>query len=167
MGGRAAESRWASIRALSCDTAPNLGMNLAPVEIEQRAGKAGPICTSKRCIASPKPLRRKAAWEPVSYSHPVFRPYVAALGQIALTWNGLHSQLALLFCTVMLGAAILTNSWRSGMRSKATALQRDVLEACSEGVARDSGSRIGAWEDSPGGSALDKRSRGCNRRCPQ
>ncbi len=80
--------------------------------------------------SQPKRLRRKAAWEPVSYSHPVFRPYVAALGQIPLAWNGLHSQRALLFCTVMGGR--YSNQFLAVWHAiKSDRMQRDVLEAAA------------------------------------
>jgi hypothetical protein len=45
--------------------------------------------------------KKRGASTPVSYSHKVFLPYVTALGQLALAWNGFHETLALLFCTVV------------------------------------------------------------------
>ncbi len=60
-------------------------------------------CLPIRGHSMTRSRRRKQPWESVSYSHPVFRPYTMALGQIALAWNGFHSEMALLFCTVMGG----------------------------------------------------------------
>jgi hypothetical protein len=37
----------------------------------------------------------------LSYSHPAFRLYVIALGQLTLMWNEFHEMLALLYCSVM------------------------------------------------------------------
>jgi hypothetical protein len=37
----------------------------------------------------------------ISFSHPGFRPYVSALGQLALAWNELHFILGLLYCSTM------------------------------------------------------------------
>jgi hypothetical protein len=75
----------------------------------------------------------KRPWDSVSYSHPAFRPYTAALGQIALAWNGLHSAMALLFCSVMGGG--FSNQflavWHALKNDRA---QRDILE----GAAQDS-----------------------------
>ena len=39
----------------------------------------------------------------LSHTHPAFRPYVVALGQLTLAWNELHEAMALLFCSVMGG----------------------------------------------------------------
>ena len=74
--------------------------------------------------------RKKESWEPVSYSHPVFRPYTAALGQIALAWNGLHSQLALLFCTMM-GGGYSNNFLGIWHALKNDGAQRDILLAAA------------------------------------
>ena len=59
--------------------------------------------------------RKREPWESIPYTHPAFRPYTTALGELALAWNGLHSEMALLFCTLMGGgyeplANRLTNS---------------------------------------------------------
>jgi len=47
--------------------------------------------------------RKMALWDSLSYSHQTFRPYTTALGQIALAWNGLHTEMAMLFCSIMGG----------------------------------------------------------------
>ena len=55
-----------------------------------------------------------------------------ALGQIALAWNGLHSQLALLFCSLMGGGYVnqFLGIWHA---LKNDAAQRDILEAAARG----------------------------------
>jgi hypothetical protein len=46
--------------------------------------------------------RAQGVWAPsLPFTHKAFRPYVIALGQLALTWNDLHVTLAMLFCHVM------------------------------------------------------------------
>ena len=47
--------------------------------------------------------RKRQPWESLSISHPAFRPYAIALGQIALAWNGFHGTLAVFYCTIMGG----------------------------------------------------------------
>ena len=48
--------------------------------------------------------RPHGQWAPsVPYTHAIFRPYVTALGQLALAWNDLHETLAMLFLSVMGG----------------------------------------------------------------
>ena len=42
------------------------------------------------------PAKRRSASR-ISYSDKVLLPYVAALSQLALAWNGFHETLALLF----------------------------------------------------------------------
>lgn len=44
--------------------------------------------------------KKRGSGSPIPYSDKVFLPYVAALGQLALAWNGFHETLALLFCSV-------------------------------------------------------------------
>jgi len=48
---------------------------------------------------------RKRPGAALPYTDKVFLPYVAALGQLALAWNGLHEILSILFCNVMGGGA--------------------------------------------------------------
>jgi hypothetical protein len=50
-------------------------------------------------LGHPMPAKTKSP-KRISYSDKVFLPYVAALGQLALAWNGFHETLALLFCSV-------------------------------------------------------------------
>jgi hypothetical protein len=41
--------------------------------------------------------RPSGEWAPsLPYTHPAFRPYVAALGQLTLAWNDLHLALQML-----------------------------------------------------------------------
>jgi hypothetical protein len=49
----------------------------------------------------PRPLQHR-----VPYTHRGFLPYVSALGQLTLEWNGLHETLAMLFCLVMGGGFV-------------------------------------------------------------
>jgi len=75
--------------------------------------------------------RKKRPYDSISYSHPVFRPYTAALGQIALAWNGLHSAMALLFCTVMGGG--FSNQFLAIWHAlRNDAAQRAILEAAAK-----------------------------------
>jgi len=46
------------------------------------------------------PKKRSPA-DRISYSHKIYAPYVAALGQLALAWNGFHETLSLLFCRLV------------------------------------------------------------------
>jgi hypothetical protein len=88
--------------------------------------------------------RRKRPYESVSYSHPVFRPYTMALGQIALAWNGLHSAMALLFCTVMGGG--FANQFLAVWHAiRNDAAQRAILLAAAKdsfGYASDVGAKV-------------------------
>jgi hypothetical protein len=61
------------------------------------------------------------------YTHPSFRPYAIAMGELALAWNGLHDTLGRLFWTVLgrVNYAPL-NIWYS---SKVDRAQRDMLQA--------------------------------------
>jgi hypothetical protein len=71
----------------------------------------------------------------LSPTHPVFRPYVAALGQLAIAWNGLHETLCLLFCTITEAKAINqpTAIWHA---LKVDRSQRDILTATAESTTR-------------------------------
>ena len=73
------------------------------------------------------PKRRKKVRE-LLYTSAQFRPYVTALGQLALAWNGLHETLCLLFCTAMGGGAVnqFLAIWHALKNDRA---QRDVLSA--------------------------------------
>ena len=71
----------------------------------------------------------------LSPTDPIFRPYVAALGQLALAWNGLHETLCLLFCTVMEAEAI--NQYAAIWHAlKADRAQREMLAAATESTTR-------------------------------
>lgn len=80
--------------------------------------------------------RRKESWEKdiIPYTDPAFRPYVTALGQLALAWNGLHSSLAVLFCSVMGGGSIdqYLAVWSSITNDR---MQRDMLLAAAKNPA--------------------------------
>lgn len=71
----------------------------------------------------------------VSFSHSAFRPYVAALGQLALAWNELHEYMGLLFCTVMGGGFVnqYLAIWHALKMDRA---QRDVLWAAVQADTR-------------------------------
>ncbi|HEY2533549.1 MAG TPA: hypothetical protein VGJ20_37410 [Xanthobacteraceae bacterium] len=75
--------------------------------------------------------RKKRPYESVSYSHPVFRPYTEALGQVALAWNGFHSAMALLFCTVM-GGGIANQHLAVWHALKNDRAQRDIPQAAAK-----------------------------------
>lgn len=75
--------------------------------------------------------KRRPAYEGVSYSHPVFRPYTVALGQIALAWNGLHSAMAMLFCVVM-GGGFANQFLAVWHILKNDGAQRDILQAAAK-----------------------------------
>jgi len=66
----------------------------------------------------------------VPYTDPAFRPYATALGQLALAWNGLHEELAILFCTVMGGR--FSNHFLAVWHAlKVDRAQRDILLAAA------------------------------------
>jgi hypothetical protein len=67
----------------------------------------------------------------VSPTHPAFRPYVIALGQLALAWNGLHETLALLYCTIM-GGGVVNQHLAVWHALKADRAQRDILLAAAK-----------------------------------
>jgi len=65
------------------------------------------------------------------YTDKVFLPYVTALGQLALAWNGLHQTLALLFLTVM--DAKISNQYLAIWHAlKTDRAQRDILLAATK-----------------------------------
>jgi len=65
-----------------------------------------------------------------SPTHPIFRPYVTALGQLALAWNRLHETLCSLYCTVM-GAGIINQHLAVWHALKADRAQREILKAAA------------------------------------
>jgi hypothetical protein len=78
-----------------------------------------------------KKVRRQTRPDSVPYTDKAFRPYVAALGQIALAWNGLHQSLAMLFCLVMGGGFVgrFLAIWHAIKNDRT---QRDVLLAAAK-----------------------------------
>jgi hypothetical protein len=71
----------------------------------------------------------------VSPTDPVFRPYVTALGQLALAWNGLHESLALLYCTIMLSGQKrqpVNQHLAVWHALKSDRAQREILKAAAE-----------------------------------
>jgi hypothetical protein len=69
--------------------------------------------------------------ESLSYTHRAFLPYVTALGQLALAWNGLHEMLAFLFCSVMGGG--YTNQFLAIWHAlKSDRAQREILLAATK-----------------------------------
>jgi hypothetical protein len=81
------------------------------------------------------PSKRRSITDPISYSNKVFLPYVAALGQLALAWNGFHQTLALLFCSVAREQKPTTETSTSGQllaiwhALKSDRAQREILLA--------------------------------------
>lgn len=73
--------------------------------------------------------KREGSWrESLPPTNLAFRPYVTALGQLALAWNELHETMCLLFCTVMGGGFIgqYLAVWHTIKSDRA---QREVLFA--------------------------------------
>src|SRR5271170_7010674 len=101
----------------------------APSAAQFLRGYVGRLLSWGHCMAIQR--RKKRPYDSVSYSHPVFRPYTQALGQIALAWNGLHSAMALLFCIVMGGgyANQFLAIWHALTNDAA---QRDILQAAAK-----------------------------------
>jgi hypothetical protein len=75
-----------------------------------------------------KKRRARMPHESLPYTDRAFMPYVTALGQLTLAWNGLHEVLALLFCTVMGGG--MSNQFLAVWHALRTdRAQRDILLA--------------------------------------
>ena len=75
--------------------------------------------------------RRRRGGESLPYTHKAFLPYVTALGQLALAWNGLHEALAFLFCSVMGGG--YSNQFLAIWHAlKSDRAQRDILFAATK-----------------------------------
>ena len=66
----------------------------------------------------------------LNLSRAEFRPYAAALGQIALAWNGLLERLAFLFCIVM-GGGQVNHFFAIWYAIKNARAQRDMLLAAT------------------------------------
>lgn len=81
-----------------------------------------------------KRLRHQERYGSLAYTDAAFRPYVVALGQIALAWNGLHTEMAVLFAAIMGGG--FSNQffavWHSIKNDRA---QRDMLLAATKSLA--------------------------------
>jgi hypothetical protein len=76
--------------------------------------------------------RPTGEWAPsVPVTHPAFRPYAIALGQLALAWNDLHLSLATLFCTAMGGGFVnpVLAIWNA---LKSDRSQREILLAAAK-----------------------------------
>lgn len=79
--------------------------------------------------------RRESTDIILSPTHSAFRPYVAALGQLAVAWNGLHETMCLLFCTVM--EADITNQHTAIWHAlKVDRAQREMLLAAAKTTIR-------------------------------
>src|SRR5580704_7160746 len=75
--------------------------------------------------------RKRLRYGKASFSDPAFRPYVGALGQLALSWNALHETMAFLFCSVMGGG--YSNQFLAVWHAlKSDRSQRDILLAATE-----------------------------------
>ena len=72
--------------------------------------------------------RYQGQWPSLHFTHKSFRPYVIALGQLALAWNDLHETLAILFCTVM-GSGYVNQFLAVWHAVKSDRSQRDILMA--------------------------------------
>jgi hypothetical protein len=83
---------------------------------------------------SDSPAAKPVRWLP--YSHPAFRPYVVALGQLALMWNELHEMLGLLYCSMMgVRQGVPVNQHLAVWHAlKVDRAQRDILLAAAESV---------------------------------
>jgi hypothetical protein len=95
-------------------------------------------------MAKPLP-RKRMKYGDISFSDPIFRPYVTALGQLALAWNALHETLALLFCTVM-GGGMANQPLAIWHGIKSDRAQRDILMAAARADCRPAFPGDGGYE---------------------
>ncbi len=72
--------------------------------------------------------RRRYPGASLPFTNKAFLAYVAALGQLALAWNGLHETLSLLFCNVM-GGGVVNQPLAIWHALKVDRAQRDILLA--------------------------------------
>jgi hypothetical protein len=79
----------------------------------------------------PKRPKSKSTTEYIPPTHPAFRPYVVALGQLALAWNALHETLALLYCRIM-GGSMVNQHLAVWHALKVDRAQRDILIAAAQ-----------------------------------
>ena len=94
----------------------------------------------------------------IPYSHHGFRPYVEALGQLALAWNELHFNLSLLYCSLM-GARVgipVDQHFAVWHALKMDRAQRDILRAAatSSGLQRAPNAQL-AFSTTSNGSAVE------------
>jgi hypothetical protein len=85
--------------------------------------------------------RPTGEWAPsVPVTHPAFRPYALALGQLALAWNDLHLSLEMLFCTVTGGGFVnpVLAIWNA---LKSDRSQREILLAAAKATLINGGSQ--------------------------
>jgi hypothetical protein len=78
-----------------------------------------------------KRTRKRQFGYTLPYTDKAFLPYVIALGQLALAWNGLHETLAFLFCSIMGGgyANQFLAVWHAIKSDRA---QREILLAATK-----------------------------------
>jgi hypothetical protein len=75
-----------------------------------------------------KRIRRRSPHQGIPYTDKAFTPYVTALGQLALAWNGLHEMLSILFCNVM-GNGVVNQPLAIWHALKVDRAQREILLA--------------------------------------
>jgi hypothetical protein len=75
--------------------------------------------------------RPRKKWQSVPHTHPAFRPYAEALGQIALAWNEFHETMSLLFCSFM-GGGYCNHYLAVWQALKNDRAKRDVLLAAAK-----------------------------------
>jgi len=68
----------------------------------------------------------------VSHRHKGFRPYVVALGELALAWNDLHSELSFLFALIVTGVSVDPTQHAVWNALKSDRSQRDMLVAAAK-----------------------------------
>ena len=76
----------------------------------------------------PKRKANRRAGHPLPYTDKALLSHAAALGQLALAWNGLHEMMAFLFCSVM-GAGVSNQYLAIWHSIKSDRAQRDLLTA--------------------------------------
>lgn len=81
-----------------------------------------------------KRLRHQERYGSIAYTDKAFRPYVVALGQIALAWNGLHTEMAVLFAAIM-GGGFSNQFFAVWHAIKNDRAQRDMLLAATKSLA--------------------------------
>lgn len=79
-------------------------------------------------------LSHQERYGTLSYTDKAFRPYVTALGQIAIAWNGLHTEMAVLFAAIM-GGGFSNQFFAVWHAIKNDRAQRDMLLAATKSLA--------------------------------